>query len=149
VSRITKILTISLALAAILVVSAPGAVSAAEVIDEDIDIVVSPNVLNVEAPGGSMSIHTNYLGGVPAEDITFTVDDVEITDFYTKVDDNGQLVVKCGDRTEVESIVTVGQDAEFVITFSREFVEDSVEYTVNYSGTDNIPVISVIPKNPN
>ncbi|MFC1957028.1 hypothetical protein ACFLVY_01885, partial [Chloroflexota bacterium] len=55
---------------------------------------------NIEAPGGSISVHTNFSGNVLAEDITFTVDGVEITEFYTQLDDLALRIHELRNRQE-------------------------------------------------
>jgi len=75
--------------------------------DNTIDMVVSPNVLNIESNGGSTSIHTN-IGYVSAADATLEVNGTTIETIYTIVDNRSKLVVKCNIDT-VKTIV-IGED---------------------------------------
>lgn len=130
-----KTLPIALALVAALLMSVTGAALAQE--EGTIDMVVSPNVLNIESNGGSISIHTN-IGYVSAEDTTVTVNDTEIKAIATFLDNRGNLVVKC-DIDEVKRLVAPGE-AVFVL---------SCKYGGGtYTGTDTVPVISVVPQKP-
>lgn len=95
-----------------------------------IEVVVSPNVLNLESNGGSVSLHTN---------IRYTwVTDVELEiegylpEIYTFADNRGDLVVKCNIET-VKSIVSEGE-ATFELTVYTE--------GGTYFGTDTINVIN-------
>lgn len=135
VSRSRKTLPIALALVAILLVSVTGAALAQ---DGTIDMEVSPNVLNIESNGGSISIHTN-IGYVPADDTTVEVNGTEVEVIATFLDNRGNLVVKC-DIDEVKTIVVPDEPAVFVLTCSYN---GGV-----YTGTDSVPVIQVIPQKP-
>ena len=110
--------------------------SAALAADNTIDMVVSPNVLNIESNGGSISIHTN-IGYVSAADATLEVNGTPIETIYTFTDSRGNLVVKCSINT-VKTIVVGEEEAVFVLTcnYNGEL----------YSGTDTIAVIQVIPQ---
>ena len=138
-SRLTKTLTVSLALAAILIVSAPGAVFAEDTIP--IDIEVSPHVLNTESNGGSISIHTNFGCRVPVQDTTVTVEGEEIDVLATFLDSRGDLVVKCDiDAVKDSDTVILDADNTFVLTCNYN---DAV-----YIGTDAMYVVCVIPQKP-
>ena len=98
-----------------------------------IDLQVSPNVLNLESYGGSLSMHTD-VGYSWTLDVGFTVDGQLVDDFWTKADARGELVVKAS-LEAVEGMVGVSE-ATFVLTV----------ITANgdwYEGTDTIRVISV------
>jgi len=97
-----------------------------------IDVVVSPNVLNLESYGGSVSLHTDIAYGL-VEEASLTVNDAEVDYFWTFADSRGQLVVKCS-LTTIMGMVEVGE-ATFVLTVQGK---DGI----TYSGTDLIEVIS-------
>ena len=104
--------------------------------DNTIDMVVSPNVLNIESNGGSISIHTN-IGYVSAADATLEVNGTPIETIYTFTDSRGNLVVNCSINA-VKPIVIGEEEAVFVL---------KCNYNGGiYSGTDTIAVIQVIPK---
>jgi hypothetical protein len=121
-------------LTALIVIPVSGAVLAE---DGTIDMVVAPNVINLESNGGSVHVHTDT-AGIPA-DVALYIDGVLVNQIYTFTDSCGNLVVKCS-ITTVKDIVEVGTDAEFVLTYSR----DGVPYT----GTDYVPIIQVVPQKP-
>ena len=103
--------------------------------DSTIDMVVSPNVLNIESKGGSISIHTD-IGYVSPDDATLEVNGTEVERISTFVDNCGNLVVKCSIST-VKVIVEGSEEAVFVLTAGYN---GGV-----YTGTDTIKVIQVIP----
>ena len=119
----------------ILTVLLVGAVFAG---DNTIDMVVSPNVLNIESNGGSISVHTD-IGYVAPDDATLEVNGTAIDTINTFVDNRGNLVVKCSIDT-VKDIVVGTEEAVFVLTANYN---GSV-----YSGTDTIAVIQVLPQKP-
>ena len=122
-----------LLISTILTVPLSGAVLAS---DNTIDMVVSPNVLNIESNGGSISIHTD-IGYVSEDDAALEVNGALIENIYTFTDSRGNLVVKCSIDT-VKSIVVGEDEATFVLT---------ANYNGGiYSGTDTIAVIQVIPQ---
>ena len=131
--KILRLCIQALFAATLLTVPLSGAVLAD---DNTIDMVVSPNVLNIESNGGSISIHTN-IGYVPEADAALEVNGTPIETIYTFTDSRGNLVVKCSINT-VKNIV-VGEDkAVFVLTCN---------YNGGiYSGTDTVAVIQVIPQ---
>lgn len=104
--------------------------------DSTIDMVVSPNVLNIESNGGSISIHTD-IGYVAPDDATLEVNGTPIDTISTFVDNRGNLVVKCSIDTVKDIVVGTGE-ATFVLTANYN---GSV-----YSGTDTIAVIQVLPQ---
>ena len=133
-----KLLNLSiktLLLTALMVIPVSGAVLAK---DQDINtIVVAPNVISLESNGGSIHVHTG-IGGIP-DDVTLYVNDVEVMDrLYLFTDSCGNLVVKCS-ITTVKGMVTVGEDAEFYLTYSR----NGNSYTTDI---DYVPIIQVIPQ---
>ena len=104
--------------------------------DNNIDMVVSPSVLNIESNDGSISIHTD-IGYVSEADTTLEVNGTEIENIYTKTDSRGNLVVKCSIDT-VKAIVISEDEATFTLTCNYN---DGV-----YSGTDTITVIQIMPR---
>ena len=133
VNRLLRLFLKALLVSAILTVPLSSGVLAN---DNTIDIVESPNVLNIESNGGSISVHTD-IGYVSEDDASLEVNGTLIEDIYTFTDSRGNLVVKCNINT-VKSIVAGMEEATFVLT-------------VNYggevfSGTDTIAVIQVIPQ---
>jgi hypothetical protein len=120
-------------IAAIIVVPLTGTVIAD---DNIIDTVVSPNVLNIESKGGSISVHTD-VGYASKENVTLEVNGNPIENIYTFTDNCGNLVVKCNIDT-VKTIVTGEAEANFILIVNY----DSEIYT----GTDTIAVIQVIPQ---
>ena len=86
-SRIIKKLAMTLVVAVILVISIAGIVFAD---DDTMEIVVSPNVLNLESNGGSISIHTDVGYVVPPGAFYLTYNDTHTT--YT--DDDTIQVIK-------------------------------------------------------
>jgi len=95
-----------------------------------IEVVVSPNVLNLQSNGGSVSLHTdinyNLVDGV----------ELEVEGYFPEIrtfaDDRGDLVVKC-DIDTIKGMVSEGT-ATFNLTVDTT-------YGV-YLGTDTIEVIS-------
>ena len=128
-----KLFISALFVSTILAVPLSSAVLAA---DNTIDMVVSPNVLNIESNGGSISIHTN-IGYVSAADATLEVNGTPIENIYTFTDSRGNLVVKCSIST-VKNIVIGEDEAVFALTCNYN---EGI-----YSGTDTIAVIQVIPQ---
>jgi hypothetical protein len=125
----------ALLLSVLVVIPVSGVVLADE---NAIDMVVSPNVLNLESNGGSISVHTD-IGYVSPEDATLEVNGTVVEGIYTFVDNCGNLVVKCS-ITTVKGIVTAGEDAVFVLTCNYN---GGV-----YTGSDTVPVIQVFPQKP-
>ena len=80
----------ALLISTLLIVALSGTVLAE---DGTIDMVVSPNVLNIESNGGSISIHTD-IGYVSAADTTLEVNGTLINNIRTFTDSRGNLVVK-------------------------------------------------------
>ena len=123
----------ALLISTLLIVALSGTVLAE---DCTIDMVVSPNVLNIESNGGSISIHTD-IGYDSANDAVLKVNEELINNIRTFADSRGNLVVKCSINT-VKSIVVGEEEAVFVLT---------ANYNGGiYSGTDTIAVIQVLPQ---
>ena len=125
--------------AKVLLVSAILAVPLSSTVLADgttIDMVVSPNVLNMESNGGSVSIHTD-IGYVAEADATLVVNGTPTEIVNTFPDNRGNLVVKC-DIDTVKAIVAGAEDAVFVLTYAHG--------GGTYSGTDTIAVIQVVPQ---
>jgi hypothetical protein len=135
VKKLLKITGSALLLVALLSVSLTSAVFADE---NTIDMVVSPNVLNLESNGGSISVHTD-IGYVAPADATLEVNGTPVDTIYTFTDSCGNLVVKA-DIAAVKEMVVAGEDAVFVLTCN---------YNGGiYTGTDTVPVIRVVPQKP-
>lgn len=133
--KLLKIAGSALLLAALFVASLAGAALAG---DNTIDMVVSPNVLNLESNGGSISVHTD-IGYVAPSDAILEVNGTPVDDIYTFTDSRGNLVVKA-DIVAVKGMVVAGEDAVFVLTCDYE--------GETYTGTDTVPVIQVVPQKP-
>ena len=104
--------------------------------DNTIDIVVSPNVLNIESNGGSISIHTDF-HYVQEADVSMEVNETPIDNINTFADNCGNLVVKCSIDT-VKTLVAGSDEAAFIL-----IINDNGE---TYIGTDTIAVIQIIPQ---
>jgi hypothetical protein len=98
-----------------------------------IDLQVSPNVLNLESYGGSLSMHTD-VGYSWTLDVGFTVDGQLVDDFWTKSDARGELVVKASLEAVEDS------DGDSLATFVLTVITSNGTW---YEGTDTIRVISV------
>jgi hypothetical protein len=124
----------ALILTALLVIPVSGAVLADE---GDFDMVVSPNVINLESNGGSISVHTD-VAGIP-EGVSLYINGEEVEGIWTFTDSCGNLVVKCSIDT-AKSMVVVDKDAVFVVSY----ISDAEVYT----SSDTVPIIQVIPQKP-
>ena len=137
-SRTIKKLGMTLAVAAILVISIASIVFAD---DGTMEIVVSPNVLNLESNGGSISVHTDvgYVipQGASQADVTLEVNGVLVESVGTFPDRSGNLVVKA-DIDTVKEIIAVEGEATFYLTYNDT-------HTI-YTGDDTIQVIKIIPQ---
>ena len=99
----------------------------------NIEVVVSPNVLNLESSGGDFTIHADikYHADLDVEVYLNKKDSVPV--LSTSADSRGDLVVKC-DILYIKEMVTEGST-----TFRLNvYTEDGVLY----SGTDTIDVVS-------
>ena len=118
----------TLSLVALLVVILTSGVLAQ---DNTIEVVVSPNVLNLRSNGGSVSLHTDIRYALVL-DAKLYVEDQLVERISTFADDRGDLVVKCNLDT-VKGMVAVGE-ATFVLEVETQ--------NGLYSGTDTIRVIA-------
>jgi hypothetical protein len=134
-SKLIKILAMTLVVVTMLLVSVTGTVFANGRIDgPDYAIEVSPNVLNIDSYGNAGNIHSN----IPASGFTvdtLMVNGTEIT-FGTGVDSTGDLVINFDIDTFKDTLVT-GEYAKFVLT---GFYVEGDPITVE----DSVPVISVL-----
>ena len=99
--------------------------------DNTIEVVVSPNVLNLKSNGGSVSLHTDIRYALVL-DAELYVEGQLVEPISTFADDRGDLVVKCN-LDKVKDMVAVGE-ATFVLEVTTQ---DGL-----YSGTDTIRVIA-------
>lgn len=134
--KLLKLSIKALLLTALLVIPVSGAVLAEDA-TINIDMVVAPNVINLESNGGSVHVHTDT-PGIP-DDVALYVEGELVDQIYTFTDSCGNLVVKCS-ITTVKSMVTVDTNAEFLLTYSRD--------GVSYTGTDSVPIIQIVPEKP-
>jgi hypothetical protein len=126
--RLSKLCVGTLSLVALLAVILTSGVFAQ---DNTIEVVVSPNVLNLNSNGGSVSLHTD-IGYALVIDAELYVEGQRVEQISTFADSRGDLVVKCNLDT-VKSMVAVGE-ATFVLEVDTQ--------NGPYSGTDTITVIS-------
>lgn len=133
--KLVKLSVKALLLAALIVIPISGTVLADE---GTIDMVVSPNVINLESKGGSISVHTD-IGYVATAETTLEVNGVEAVGVWTFADNCGNLVVKCSLDT-VKGMVVVGEDAAFTLTYNNG--------NGTYTGTDSVPIIQIFPQKP-
>ena len=96
-----------------------------------IEVVVSPNVLNLNSNGGSVSLHTDIRYAL-VSNAELEVEGQPVEPISTFADDRGDLVVKCN-LDKVKDMVAVGE-ATFVLEVTTQ---DGL-----YSGTDTIRVIA-------
>lgn len=126
--RLSKLCVGTLSLVALLAVILTSGVFAQ---DNTIEVVVSPNVLNLNSNGGSVSLHTD-IGYTLVLGAELYVEDQLAEQISTFADSRGDLVVKCNLDT-VKSMVAVGE-ATFVLEVDTQ--------NGPYSGTDTIAVIA-------
>jgi len=131
--RLLKLSVKALLLSALLIVPISGAVLA----DDTIDIVVSPNVINLESKGGSVSVHTD-IGYVNEGVATLEVNGASVY-IDTCKDIYGNLVVKAAIDT-IKDMVVVEEDAIFDLTYSIG--------NEKYTGTDTVKIIQVFTQKP-
>lgn len=101
---------------------------------ETMEVVVSPNVLNLESGGGDFTIHADikYRNNLDVKVyIDESTDSVKV--LSTSADNRGELVVKC-DIQHIREIVEPGK-----VTFKLTV---KTEDGVLYLGTDTIEIIS-------
>jgi hypothetical protein len=117
----------------LLLVTLVGVILTSGVFAEDntIEVVVSPNVLNLKSNGGSVSLHTDIRYAL-VSDAELYVEGQLVERIWTFADDRGDLVVKCN-RDTVKDMVAVGE-ASFILNATTQ---DGL-----YSGTDTITVIA-------
>ena len=126
--RLFKLCVGTLSLVALLAVILTSGVLAQ---DNTIEVVVSPNVLNLKSNGGSVSLHTDIRYAL-VSDAELYVEGQLVEPISTFADDRGDLVVKCN-LDKVKDMVAVGE-ATFVLNATTQ---DGL-----YSGTDTIRVIA-------
>ena len=131
-NKLLKLSIKAILVTTLLVIPVSGAVLADE---GDIDMVVSPNVINLESNGGSISVHTD-IAGIP-EEVTLYINGEGVDGIWTFTDNCGNLVVKCSIVT-AKGMVVAGEDAVFALTCSRN--------GELYNGSDTVPVIQVVPQ---
>ncbi len=132
-ARLSKLLVGTMLLVTLLAaVLTTGAL--AEDNNNTIEVVVSPNVLNLNSNGGSVSLHTDIDYAVVVVDgVELYVEDQLVEQIWTFADDRGDLVVKCNiDIVKGMVDVRLGE-----ATFRLEVVTESGQYI----GTDTIAVI--------
>ena len=134
-SRLIRILTLTMVLVTMLLVAVTSTVLAAD----EIDIVVSPNVLNIGSNSLYAHIHAD-IGYVADADTTVEVNGTEVQNIDTFADDCGNLVIKF-DIGQVKDMMTSdGSDlANFILSYCSSDGE--------YIGKDSVPVIRTL-KNP-
>ncbi|MFC1962914.1 hypothetical protein ACFLWB_02825 [Chloroflexota bacterium] len=134
-SRLIKVLAMTLVLVAMPLVSLTDTVFAADAIN----IVVSPNVLNIESNSLYGHIHAD-IGYVADANTTVKVNGIDIQNIGTFADDCGNLVVKFGIGQVKDIVIDDKSDsADFVLTYYHNGDE--------YIGEDSVPVIRT-HKNP-
>ena len=117
-SVVTLILVLALAI---------GLTTLASAQDNTIDLVASPNVLNLESNGGVVTLHADVAYSLVYK-LELEVNDQPLTIDSTFWDSRGDLVIQC-DLATVKDMVELG--------------EATFDLTVNdlYTGTDTIRVI--------
>ena len=81
----------------------------------DVDMVVSPNVLNLESSGGTVSLHVDFAYS-SVSTLDLKLDGLPLPYVDTFPDSRGDLVIKC-DIAEVKDMVEVG-NATFALTIN-------------------------------
>ena len=102
--------------------------------DNNIDITVSPNVLNLEANGGVFTIHADVKYHADSDVKVYlnnSLDSVSV--LSTFADSRGDLVVKC-DIHDVKEVVAEGSANVKLSVYTKD--------GVSYWGTDTIDVVS-------
>ena len=123
-NRHLKICIVTLVLVLALAV---GLTSLASAQDSTSELVVSPNVLNLESNGGVVTLHAD-IGYSSQYDLDLKVNNKPLPIAVTFPDSRGDLVIKCR-LTTVKGLVSVGE-AIFALTIND-----------TYTGTDTIRVI--------
>ena len=108
--------------------------ASAQVNTIEIELVVSPNVLNLESKGGVVTLHADLdYGLVDVDDLKLKVyDNISVPIAYTFADNCGDLVIKCNLET-VKGMVVEG---DVTLTFQLSINNDM------YTGEDTISVIN-------
>ena len=132
-ARLSKLLVGTMLLVTLLAaVLTTGAL--AEDNNNTIEVVVSPNVLNLNSNGGSVSLHTDIdYAVVVVGGVELYVGGDLVKPIWTFADLRGDLVVKCNIDI-VKDMVDVGE-ATFVL-------KGTTTNGTSYSGTDTIAVIA-------
>lgn len=103
---------------------------------DDIEIQLSPNVLNINSKGDVVTVHTDLPYGIVAGASVF-LNDVPIS--WWKSDDRGYFVAKFAmDTVKTEADLVVGDN---VVTFTGETI-----YGESFVGEQILKVVNVIPK---
>ena len=116
---VTLVLVLSLAVGLTTLTSAQ--------VDEEVNMVVSPNVLNLESNGGTVSLHVDFAYS-SVSTLDLKLNDLPLPYVSTFPDSRGDLVVKC-DIAVVKGMVEVG-NATFALKINDL-----------YPATDTIRVI--------
>lgn len=124
-----RVILVCIALSVMTILGA-GLLSGAFAADNTMEIVASPNVLNLESNGGAFTIHADIKYSI-VEDVYLEINGDELAVLHTFPDDRGDLVVKCS-RETIKDVAEVGE-----ATF------DLTAYTAldTYFGSDTIKII--------
>jgi hypothetical protein len=99
-----------------------------------LEVVISPNVLNLESSGGDFTIHADIKYNTDLDVKVYLNDSMDsIHILSTSADSRGELVVKC-DIQYIKEIVTAGKMTFKLTVHTKD--------GISYSGTDTIDVIS-------
>jgi len=109
-----------------------GSLAGVALAEGDIVVQVSPNVLNLQSKGGSLSLHTDLAFSL-AKEVFLTVEGEDVLPINTFDDDCDNLVVKAS-LENIKDMVVDLDEATFTLTVETE---DGV-----YVGSDTIDVIS-------
>ena len=120
-------LRLSVVALVLVVALAVGLTTLASAEDNTVDMVVSPNVLNLESNGGCVTLHVD-IGYNPYYDLALEVNNQTLPILFKFPDSRGDLVIRCSLAT-LKDMVEVGE-ATFNLTINSL-----------YTGTDTINVI--------
>lgn len=126
-----RTLKLCIATLILVVALATGLTTLASAQDSTFELVVSPNVLNLESNGGVVTLHAD-IGYSSQYDLKLWVNNQPLPIAFTFRDSRGDLVIRCS-LTTVKDMVEVGE-ATFDLTI------DDI-----YTGTDTILVIDQCP----
>ena len=129
-------LRFAIIIAVVFAFSAGFASAQLDVLDQEINIDVAPNVLNIASSGTVVTVHTDIAYSA-VDGATVLLNDVPIA--WWKSDSRGQFVAKFN-MTEVETLVTAGVLEEGEITLK---LTGETKLGVKFSGTQEISVIDV------